>query len=462
MSDVSEKDLRQIVLLYEVVNRGAQDDADVHVKNEAVNATLALLRLLGKYGLSIGDVPALQARQAQAEAAKDAKAASAAAAPGKTPDNQPNVLDLMRHMFQGYSDVQPHEYIGITLWVAYSHVFGRFQISPRLALLSPVRGCGKSNTLSLIEKLALNATKHDHISAPALFRLIEQGAGTMLLDEGDNLGLKIDRVMRSVLNSGHLRGGGITRVIRGQPTTFSTFAPAAIAAIGTLTLPLLHRSIVIQVHRSLRTDLKTIEEMNSIEELRRLEALRRHIVAWGQTAQFDLNPQLPRALRGRGADNWRVLISIADSFDSKYWSTAAREAAIVFVGGCHDEDACVALLHDIRATFFRLNVDRIKSSVLVAMLNEMEDGAGVWNAWRGENDDQSPHAISQGEVASLLRRFSRDLRPRTVFELGPRGGRGASGRGYHRQQFEQWWERYCPEDNEDANADNVRQLRPAE
>jgi Protein of unknown function (DUF3631) len=458
MSEITDKDLRQIVSLFKMSERGAQEDANVHVRNEAANAFFALFRLLGKYGLSIGDMPELQRQHEEAEAAKGVKTAAATA----TPDNQPNVLELTRHVLQGYTDVQPHEYVGITLWVAYTHVFGRFQISPRLALLSPVRGCGKSNTLSLIEKLAPNATKHDHISAPALFRLIEQDASVMLLDEGDNLGLKIDRVMRSVLNSGHLRGGGITRVIRGQPTTFSTFAPAAVAAIGTLTLPLLHRSIVIQVHRSLRTDLKTIEEMNLPEELRRLEALRRHIVAWAQNAQFDLSPQLPKMLRGRGADNWRVLISIADSFGSEYWSTVAREAAVIFAGGYHDEDACVALLHDIRAIFRRQNIDRIKSSILVATLNEMEDGAGVWNAWRGENDDQSPHAITQGEAASLLRRFSRDLRPRTVFELGSREGRGASGRGYHRQQFEQWWARYCPGDDEDVDVDNVRQLRPAE
>ena len=126
----------------------------------------------------------------------------------------------------------------------------------------------------------------------------------------------------------------------------------------------------------------------------------------------------------------------------------------------HDEAAAVAVLYDIRTIFRRLKVDRVKSAVLAEELNEMEDGRGIWSAWRGENDDQAPHQISQGEIATLLRRFDRDLRPRTVFELGSREERGPSGRGYHHKDFEQWWARYYPEEDRGTGEDNVRQLRP--
>jgi hypothetical protein len=181
--------------------------------------------------------------------------------------------------------------------------------------------------------------------------------------------------------------------------------------------------------------------------------------AWAQAVlQFDLDPKLPKMLRGRMADNWRVLISIADSFGSVYWSKAVRDAAVIFAEGYSDEDACVALLYDIRTIFRVLNVDRIKSSDLTEALHEMEDGVGIWSAWRGEADEQSPHAIMQGEIATLLKRFHHyDLRPKPVFELGARKTRGKSGRGYYSHQFEKWWAIYCPEGDEDAN--NVRQLR---
>jgi hypothetical protein len=181
------------------------------------------------------------------------------------------------------------------------------------------------------------------------------------------------------------------------------------------------------------------------------------IITWAQSAQLNLDPPLPKILRGRLADNWRVLISIADSFNNKRWSEAAREAAITYANGYHDEDACVMLLYDIRTIFRRLNVDRIKSVLLAEKLHELEDGVGVWSAWRGVSDDRPPHPITQGEIATLLRRFNRDLRPRPLFERGSHQTGSKAGRGYYVEQFEKWWDRYCPEDGE-ATTDNVRQL----
>ena len=70
-----------------------------------------------------------------------------------------------------------------------------------------------------------------------------------------------------------------------------------------------------------------------------------------------------------------------------------------------------------------------------------------------------PHAITPGEIAALLRRFDLNLRPKPLFELGSRESRGKAARGFYKHQFEPWWQRYCPEkDDENADSDNVRQL----
>ena len=330
-----------------------------------------------------------------------------------------------------------------------------------LQLLSPVPGAGKSKTLKLLARLVANPELHSSITAPALYRAIDDATPSLLLDEGDNAGLKIDRLLRAVLNDGWIAGGCRTITVRNERKSYSLFTPVAIAAIGQLPLPLMQRSIIIRMHTSQRTDLKTIEDLASPEESGRLDALRRLIIEWAQNTQFDHNPPMPKILRGRPADNWRTLLAVADSFNSDYWSKAARDAARVFADGYHDENAPVALLYDVRLIFRRLNVDRIKSAVLVEALRKLEDGVGIWDSWRGENDDQAPHGITQNEVAALLRKFSRDLRPRTVFELGSREERGASGQGYRREQFTKWWARYCsPEADENADTENVRQLRP--
>ena len=74
---ITDTDLRQICSLIEMSVRGSQEGIDAHVKNEATNAVLALLRLLGKYGLSFSDIPELQ-RQHAAKSAAKATAAPAA------------------------------------------------------------------------------------------------------------------------------------------------------------------------------------------------------------------------------------------------------------------------------------------------------------------------------------------------------------------------------------------------
>jgi Protein of unknown function (DUF3631) len=350
---IPEGDLQRIVSSFEMSERASREDADEPSKNEAANAFVVLMRLLGKYGLTIADIPELQRRHEQIEATK---AASAAPAQDR---NQPNVLELIVHVLKSYVDVQPHEYVGIALWILHTHLYSRFRVTSRLAALSPVRGCGKTKLLMLLEKLAADPQRHGNISAASIYRLIQHGAPVLLLDEGDNLNLRFDRVMRAVLNDGYLTGGTITRTIRGEPKTFSIFAPLAIAAIGTLTLPLLQRCIVISMHRSTRVDLKTIEAFGLPEETASFEALRRHIITWAQSAQLDLSPPMPKILRGRLADNWRILLSIADSFGSDYWSKTARDAAIAFADGYHDEDAAVALHpHDIPPAQYRPHQER--------------------------------------------------------------------------------------------------------
>jgi hypothetical protein len=418
-ASVPNEDLRRIIATFEMTRRSALDGVDEHTKNEAANAVVRLLGLLDKYGLDLGDIPELKRRYEQIEAAKKA-AKDASAAPAQ--DDQPNVLELIQHVLKSYLDIEDHEFIGIALWALHTHVCSRFQVTPRLALLSPVPGCGKTKTLHLAERLVANPEFHSSITASALYRAIDNASPALLLDEGDNAGLKIDPVLRAVLNDGWVAGGCRTITVRNEPKSYSLFTPVAIGAIGQLPLPLTQRSIIIRMHMSQRTNLKTLQDLALPEELARLEALRRLIVEWAQNAQFDRNPPIPKILRGRPADNWRVLLAIVDSFGRADLSKAARDAAVAFADGYHDEAAAVALLYDIRTIFRRLNEDRIKSLALAEMLNEMEDGHGIWSAYRGERDDLSPHPRSRCSSLARARRAAKQLADTSASSLS-RGGR---------------------------------------
>ena len=99
--------------------------------------------------------------------------------------------------------------------------------------------------LGLLAFLTARARKNDGITAAAIFQLIDSEHCTLLIDEADNMGLDRDGILRAVINSGHRRGGSHMRVINNEVREFLTFSPLALAAIGLLPLPIMHRSILL-------------------------------------------------------------------------------------------------------------------------------------------------------------------------------------------------------------------------
>src|SRR5262249_11924213 len=123
--------------------------------NEAANARDKLIKLLTANKLTWNDIPAVIA---VADADDDTRTRSGTAGPAtpharSTDVPQVNVLDLVLRLLELHIDLTPEQRMAVGLWALHCHVFGRFLITPRLALLSPVRGCGKTNALILLEAL---------------------------------------------------------------------------------------------------------------------------------------------------------------------------------------------------------------------------------------------------------------------------------------------------------------------
>jgi hypothetical protein len=165
-------------------------------------------------------------------------------------------------------------------------------------------------------------------------------------------------------------------------------------------------------------------------------AAREEFRKWAATCSLAPDPEMPPALRNREADNWRVLLSIADDLGH---GEAARSAAVTLSANRPDEDPGVTLLDNIRGVFHALGVDRIASSALVEKLIGLDDG--LWNEWRGPNDDRPPRALTQSELSGLLRPFG--IRPKTIWPARRRPD-DKSCRGYVRSQFEPARHAYCP------------------
>jgi hypothetical protein len=342
-----------------------------------------------------------------------------------------NILNEIEGLVVKYIWLPPEERLVVALWILHTYVHDKYTFTPRLALLSPVYGVGKTTLLVLIEQLAADPSSTIHTTAAAMFRRVGTGgATTLLMDEADNQNLLRDKTLRSALNANR-RGAKFARVMGGKTIDYDAFTPVALAAVGKLPHSLTQRSIIINMERYPgASTLERLDERNPIFR-NTIHAMQEKIGEWYGTCELDRNPKVP--LRNRPADNWRVLIAIADSLGR---GKEARKAAVNMSKGLPDEDVKVFLLEDIRTVFDTLKVDRISSAELLGHLNK-----GEWSVWEGLDGDKPPHELTPHELAKMLRDFK--IYPKTVWALGSRGARGSSSSGYYRKEFEGPWAAYC-------------------
>src|SRR5262249_43729177 len=156
----------------------------------------------------------------------------------------------------------------------------------------------KTTLLMLLEKWVAKPLKTDSISAAAIYHSVDREHPTLLVDEGDNLGFEhvSNGRLRAVFNSGHRKGGNIRLLNRGQPRSYSTFSPLAVAGIGTFPLPLMHRSVVISMQRhDGQSELKQFDEDDCPE----VDYVYAQTCSWARTVTLERNPAMPPQLRNR-------------------------------------------------------------------------------------------------------------------------------------------------------------------
>jgi hypothetical protein len=222
-----------------------------------------------------------------------------------------------------------------------------------------------------------------------------------------------------------------------------------------LPLPLMHRSIAVHMERTPRHislerfDAKNPEQM---EEFRLIKVYA--LYPWSRAIELNPEPAMPSRLHNRRADNWRVLIAIADAC---HRGDIAREAAIALVAQHQDEDPGVELLLDIRRVFDSRRADRLSSAEMLSELHAFDDAC--WSDWRGTRGDQPPHKLSRSELSAFLLPFG--IKSRSVWLVGVPRQDDKSRKGYLRSQFEAAWNAYCRdgEDGTPTQRSSIRHLR---
>jgi putative DNA primase/helicase len=265
------------------------------------------------------------------------------------------LLDGLATAFERFVTLPEHAATALALWAVYTYTHEAAFFSPILAIISPMKGCGKTSVIKVLGSLVHRRQIASNLTASVLFRLIDRQAPTLLIDEADTF-LPENEALRGILNSGHTRTTAcLIRTVGDdyEPRVFTTWCPKAIAMIGRLPSTLEDRSIQLRMRRQMRGEQRYRKERLREEYLDGLHlALRRQATRWAEDnldALRQLDPDAPSTLTDRAADNWRPLLAIADCCGGE-WPARARAAAEGLSGEAFfsdEQEPGVELLRDV-------------------------------------------------------------------------------------------------------------------
>jgi hypothetical protein len=351
-----------------------------------------------------------------------------------------NLLERVRAELTRYvAFPSDHAVSATVLWIAATHAVSAWEHATRLCIHSPVKRCGKSRLLEVIEALVHEPVATTNISVAALFRTIDAGGKrppTLILDEADRLfgSAKKDEDnadLIALLNNGFRPGRPTIRCVGPLqvPTPFNNFAMAAIAGIGHQPDTIEDRAVNITMRR--RLPRQQVAKFRLRTDLPRMHEVREWLIQWAEQNIAELEEpvkDLPAELEDRAQDAWEPLIAIADLAGGP-WPARARTAAKALAGEAADADSAqsleIRLLADIRAIFDDMpDVSFMGTSTLLAELRRIEDAP--WGAF-----DFTPR-----KLALRLAKF----------DVAPRHNSAKTERGYHLEDFHDAFPRYLPSD----------------
>lgn len=330
----------------------------------------------------------------------------------------------------------------LTLWIVHTYAIAEFDFTPRLAIYSPEKRCGKSLLMEITSYLIEKPRMTSSISVSALFRIIEQDEATVVfLDEADRtFGREANREKANdliqICNSGFKRGSTVIRT-EGKNFNireFKVFCPVVLAGIGINSIPetIADRGILIEMRRKYPNESIQEFESDQIEEI--FEPLRKGLREWVDENSHKFRqarPEMPPELNSRARDVWKDLFKIAESAGDT-WKEKAWNACLVLQVGREGEDEVswkLRLLEDTRRVFVG---DRMRTQELINALKNLED------APYSNNERFNDHYLARGLKDYGIK--SEQFTPRAN-----QGEEGKQYRGYRKSDFEEAWKRYLPE-----------------
>lgn len=244
----------------------------------------------------------------------------------------------------------------VCLWVMHAWVFRSFDTTPRLSVRSAEPGSGKSTVLELVEHLCPNSINAIGMTPGVMWRLMDAGSPTIVLDEVDTIFGKngsgsAHSHLRGIINAGHRKGGTVPRCVgTSDVKQFQVFGPVALGGLGRLPETIATRSVEI-VMRKRKADDPKVRPFRLRFAQDSINVVRRLLESWASLMSKPLTTSLPdMPVDNRKADVWEPLVAIADA-GGEDLAARARKACVVLTTESSGKPTSlgVQLLMDIRA-----------------------------------------------------------------------------------------------------------------
>ncbi|NCB38816.1 MAG: DUF3631 domain-containing protein [Erysipelotrichia bacterium] len=334
-----------------------------------------------------------------------------------------------------------------SVWAVLTWFVEDASVLPRLIITAPEKGCGKTIFLSTVGKICRRPLQSSSISSASFFRVIEEFAPTLLIDEADTIA-KDDEQLRALLNAGHTRDSAqILRVEESDGKRvvkiFNAFAPVALAGIK------LEKKLAGTVlSRGIRATLRKKKRGEKTDNLRHSDKMQfKEIREKACRSALDNGYLFGKAcpdmegLENRDADNWEPLVAIAE-MASPEWRSRIMKAALALSDDQSSDSREMQLLRAIKKVFDSTQKAEISTNDLISEL--CRDETAPWASfYRGA-------PINSRQIADRLSSYN--IAP---VQLGKKDGLGKNLRGYRLAQFTDAFERYLSELNEKAGDDKA-------
>lgn len=289
--------------------------------------------------------------------------------PHPEPVDGPQLFQMLVSTVRRFTVLSPSGAVAVALWIIMTYFIGIVGVAPILGLVSPVKRCGKTTLLSLLDRLALRTISTANITAAALFRCIQEFRPTLLIDEADTFIHRSDE-LNGIINSGHARSTAyVYRVVDGQAQQFNTFCAKAIAVIGKLPETMFDRTIIVPLRRK-----RANEEVEPLRHASNAEflLLKAQIHRWASDNAAQIattRPVLNGVPNDRAVDNWEPLLAIATCLGPECAATATDAAIELSAAHAETKSLSEELLADIREAFQTEHAVRLTSSRLIEIIS---------------------------------------------------------------------------------------------